>query len=162
MSVDKLPLPDATRWLVYDAVIQTLQSDPDLRRAIKPRAWHTYSGRPEESAKFGASNYPCIAVVPSGGPASPETVVSQMSPLVLQIDIGTPGLSVRNLYALWEAVERAAFAGQGRLNLIAALQKVCPRVTGVKLGQPAIRPEADGTNEGVMLASGTVQINLLV
>lgn len=160
--LDKLPLPDAKRWNVYDKVITTLQSDPDLKRVIRPKSWHTYSGRPDESAAFGSGGYPCVAITPAAVGVTGETPVSQLSPLVLKIDIGTPGLSARNLFALWEAIERAAFVGDARGRMIAALQVVYTRVVGLRITAPAIHPVESGTDAGVMCATGTVEINLMV
>lgn len=157
-----LDLPDDFRWTIYDAVVARLQADPDLKRTVRPKCWHTYSGRAGETATPGSGGYPAIIVKPGSGPVTPETPVLQAGVMTLTVSVLTQGLNFRDLIKLWGAVERAAFAGQARLDLMGDLRRLSVRPVNVSLAMQALGPELVAEGSGAMGATGIATVNYLI
>ena len=168
-----LSLPDSPRKLVFRALVALFQEDPVLKRTIRPESWFVWQGRPNDNAPFEAPGLMPVAVLtPLALPASPETEASQNSPLGIQLTIAMTGLNVDDLLDLWSAFESVVFTGDGVKTATAALQAALTdsessavlnaSVQTIRLGLPAIQPVAELLDERMMVATGTLFVQMLV
>ena len=164
--MDKLPIPDGGRAIVWKTFVNMAQTDPDLKRLIK--TWQTFSGKPEEVSPIANGNMPSLRMSPYGLSASPEAINMQHSPMGVRVDMSVMGLDVTQLMNLWEVLENVYFKGDGgsaaRVAINAALAAAGkPQwCTGLKLTQPAIVPGADEANASYVGAVGQFTIEYYV
>jgi hypothetical protein len=163
-----LGIPDGIRSTVYMVVIDTLKQDPTLQAIIHPDGWRTYSNEDGDDAPPSTDTLPSIEILPFGAAAQPGSIVTQQSPLLLQVSVATAGLDVRDLLNLWEAVEAALFPGDGtsslRAQMVAELQMLNRKgdASCIRLLAPAIKASEAGLNDRNMVATGTLQIDLRI
>jgi hypothetical protein len=159
----KLPLADGVRTKVFRRVVALLQQDPILKRTIRPTSWYVWDGRPDQkSGTFATGELPALRITPVALDATPETNTRQHSPLLLRIEVATDGTHIDDALNLWEAVEAVVFPGDGSGRVLAALRAATPNVLAIQLVQPAFTPNPAGLKDDMILATGSLRIELLV
>lgn len=160
MAIDGVPA--SSRRLVFRKLIGVLQADKVLKRAVK--SWHVFDGSDAagDTEPFAEGELPAVRILPFGQGASPETPVSQSSPLGIRLELAVDGYNVDDILDLWGAFEAALFPGDGARTLLSTLREVATGVNQVNLTQPAITVNAQGLPEGVMAAAGTISVLMTV
>ena len=86
----------------------------------------------------------------------------------ISINVATEGLDVRDLLNLWEAVEAALFKGDGLASLLKQLKTALAalkrpgQIASVNLTQPAITAAQTALDKQMLVASGTILVQLRV
>lgn len=159
-------LPDHPRSVVYAMVVAALKADPTLSATIHPDGWRTYLDEDDNSTPPGEDTMPSLEALPFGQGAGPESLVTQQSPLGIAINVATEGLDVRDLLNLWGAVEAALMPGDGSRALMQSIRSALvgtgAQVSDVRLSSPAITPSIPSSSNQVMVASGTISVNMLI
>lgn len=162
-----LKLQDGIRSTVYTIVVGALKAHPTLKATIHPNGWRTYTDEPDNDTPPGEDTLPWIEVMPFGLSAGPASLVMQESPMGIGINIACDSLDVRDLLNLWEAVEGALFKGDGQATLLHTLKsrlaEIGPaNIAAISLTNPAITPTESQINKQVLVAAGTINVQLRI
>ncbi len=161
--MNKLPLKDGLRTLVFRKIVGLLQADAVLKKTIRPTSWYVWDGRPDQKVQaFASGERPAIRITPIALDAVPETNTRQNSPLALRFEVATDGLNIDDAMNLWEAIEAVVFTGDGSRRVLSALRAISPGVTSVRLLTPSFTPNPRGLADDVILSEGSLVIELLV
>lgn len=161
-----LPIPDGVRSIVYTTIVKALRADVVLKTVIPADHWRTYLDDTGDPSAPVESTLPMIDILPHALHAAPESIATQASPMGIAITVAVEGLDIRDLLNLWDAVEASIFKGNGlstlKRDLNAALAGKGGQAIDVRLLQPAITPDETEKGKQVLLASGTVVVNMTV
>jgi hypothetical protein len=153
-----LNLPDTPRTLVWRAIVERLQADPDLDSAIA--TWIVWDGGTRDNADLSRVKAPALRLYPISGPMTWYDAQSQQGALAVALEAWLPGLDVEDLLNLQGALEAALSPDDGhafRRSLVAA-----GAVTGlIEFVAPLAQPHAAAGEQGGFHPLGQFKIDVL-
>jgi hypothetical protein len=175
MAKSLASLPDCAHTIVYQMVVAAIKADPVMAATVSATSWTTYLDEPSVVRNVAIDNngYPCVRMMPFGGPVGPEANVIQNADLGIAITVTTAGHDVRDIMNLWGALSRSVFTGDGaktlansiRAALAAAGQAQNANIGSLQsfyLGLSGIGPSTDSAGNRFMTAEGVIVAKMTV
>lgn len=159
---EKPPLPDHPHSLAFRAVESILKGDARLSNFI--RTWKTWQGRPDDRQEPAINNLPWLRMTPFPTGSGLIDELRHREPLVILLELATPGTMFEWSANSWRAVELALFQTENPEQAQVNMQKLlaCGCTTGrPTITQPAIKLQKD-SSDPITFATGHILLDVKV
>jgi len=149
MGAHALDLPQSPRDAVFRAMETIVRQNATFQRIVKPVAFRTWQGKPEDAKEFTFEIAPAMRWTPMNTGEQFRTPDTMSGDLLINCEILLKGTNVSDLTNFWWMVARCFYPpssspGITRNQVIQVLQTAGARSGLVLFSQPAFDPGPDG------------------